>query len=139
MNVSRTFFAITLLIVVTGGTTFAQELQPLRQQRILEDDQDPNKKPPVVTSVAISPGGGQMCAVGDDHVVRIWSLENGKLLHRMSGHTGWVRSVIYSPDGRTLASAGKRSDDSTVGSGRRQIAANLRSDWPGRFCDRLSS
>ena len=35
----------------------------------------------------------------------------GAHIRTLTGHTDWVRSVVYSPDGRTLASA---SDDGTI-------------------------
>src|SRR5205085_5991048 len=38
--------------------------------------------------------------------VRVWSLADGKLVQKLTGHTDWVRTIDYSPDGRILASAG---------------------------------
>ena len=36
---------------------------------------------------------------------------DGKLLHALTGHTGWVNSVAYSPDGQQIVSG---SHDKTV-------------------------
>ena len=46
----------------------------------------------------------------EDSTVRIWDLESGES-HVLEGHTVWVNSIAYSPDGRHLASG---AEDSTV-------------------------
>lgn len=68
-----------------------------------------------VWSVAWSPveiklptGTGQLLATAgslNDMTVRLWSLE-GKCLNVLSGHQSWIWWVIWSPDGKMLASAG---------------------------------
>ncbi|MBN1590187.1 MAG: WD40 repeat domain-containing protein [Pirellulales bacterium] len=65
----------------------------------------PAEKTPVVSSVALSPTGRQIATAGDDHLVRIWDFEQGKVLRRLAGHGDWVRAVAFSPDGRLLATA----------------------------------
>jgi WD40 repeat protein len=60
----------------------------------------------VVTAVAISPDGGLVAAAGDDHLVHIWSLAEGRKLQTLRGHRDWVRSLSFSIDGARLASAG---------------------------------
>jgi WD40 repeat protein len=39
-------------------------------------------------------------------LVWLWDLATGQEPRQLRGHTGWVRSVTFSPNGRTLASAG---------------------------------
>jgi hypothetical protein len=46
-----------------------------------------------------------------DQTVGVWDFATGKLLYRCKGHDGWVRSVQFSPDGKTIASS---SYDETV-------------------------
>ncbi len=43
---------------------------------------------------------------GFDKTVRLWDVASGKELKTLTGHISDVRSVCYSPDGRTLVSAG---------------------------------
>jgi WD40 repeat protein len=42
--------------------------------------------------------------VGGREAVRIWDPGTGEPLHELSGHADEVRSLAFSPDGRTLAS-----------------------------------
>jgi WD40 repeat protein len=39
-------------------------------------------------------------------VVRLWDLDKGDVRHELREGSGWIRSLAFSPDGRTLASAG---------------------------------
>ncbi len=61
---------------------------------------------PVITAVAIAPGGQQIATAGDDHAVRIWNASTGKIAHMLEEHTDWVRTLACSPDGQMLASGG---------------------------------
>jgi WD40 repeat protein len=63
-------------------------------------------KPPVITAVAIVPGGVQIATAGDDHLVRLWSTSSGRIVQTLRAHNDWVRTLAFSPDGRQLASAG---------------------------------
>ncbi|TVQ45181.1 MAG: WD40 repeat domain-containing protein, partial [Gloeocapsa sp. DLM2.Bin57] len=46
-----------------------------------------------------------------DKTLKIWHVETGKLIRTLTGHSNWVNSVNYSPDGRFLASG---SRDNTI-------------------------
>ncbi|HMP77879.1 MAG TPA: WD40 repeat domain-containing protein [Pirellulaceae bacterium] len=61
---------------------------------------------PVVTGVALQPGGNQLATVGDDHCVSIFELPSARLVTSLARHRDWVRTARYSPDGKTLATAG---------------------------------
>ena len=104
-------FALLATLLLCGstvlcGTTVAEEIRQLAPSRVIELGSQQRIGPSVVSSVAVSPDGKQLAAVGDDHLVRVWDRESGQKLHRMAGHTDWVRTVAFSPDGKTLASAG---------------------------------
>jgi WD40 repeat protein len=53
------------------------------------------------THLRFTPDGRRMVAAGS--IIRVWDVVNGKELHPPEGHLGYVSSVAYSPDGRTLA------------------------------------
>jgi WD40 repeat protein len=75
----------------------------------------------VVSSVAFSPDGKQIAAGmlfsggggvdKEEHWLRVWDAETGKLEHVLKGHTGSVASIAFSPDGQRIASG---SWDDTV-------------------------
>ena len=44
-------------------------------------------------------------------VVQVWSVSRQKYQFTLSGHSNWVRSAKFSPDGRLILSG---SDDKTV-------------------------
>jgi WD40 repeat protein len=58
------------------------------------------------TKMAASCGGGEAGPRETSNQIRVWDVATGQELHRLTGHTQDVRCVSFSPDGRTLASAG---------------------------------
>lgn len=62
--------------------------------------------PPVVTSAKLHPNGTQLISAGDDHLLRVWNLETGRVEHQLAGHSDWVRAVAITATGDVLASAG---------------------------------
>ena len=51
-----------------------------------------------------------MLAMGcDDGTIRLWAAAIGKELRRLPKHSGGLHSLAFSPDGKTLVSAGPSS------------------------------
>jgi serine/threonine protein kinase/WD40 repeat protein len=66
-----------------------------------------------VKSIAISPDGQLLgTAQGfDSGPIRLWETASGKEVRRLEGHHSWVTTMVFWPDGKTLASA---SADQTI-------------------------
>ncbi len=59
-----------------------------------------------VRSVAVGPDERLLATGGEDGVIRTWSLEDGRLLYAVAGHSGPALSVAVSSDGRQILSGG---------------------------------
>ena len=60
----------------------------------------------------LSPDGAQLATISSlDKVVRLWNPQTGQLHHSFAGHTGSVKSAVFSPDSTFLATG---SDDNTL-------------------------
>ncbi len=64
-----------------------------------------------VNSVAIHPKQKILAAASDDKTIRLWDLNDYKLIKIIQNHTHFVKTVAFSFDGKLLASG---SDDKTV-------------------------
>ncbi len=54
---------------------------------------------------------GRLLALSRNQDIYLWDLTTGQFLRQLTGHTDWVWSVVFSPDGKYLASG---SWDKTV-------------------------
>jgi hypothetical protein len=106
--------AVIAILLVAAGNSGQVGLSQGQPVRILTGHTDE------VFSVAFSPDGrllasgscGQgniiICTQGE---IRLWDVATGSLVRSLTGHTSWINSVAFSPDGRLLASG---SADSTI-------------------------
>jgi WD40 repeat protein len=56
-------------------------------------------------ALAVSPDGKTLASCGNDHLVKLWSIPDGKLVRELSGHACHVYNVAFHPNGRSLVSA----------------------------------
>jgi RNA polymerase sigma factor (sigma-70 family) len=57
-----------------------------------------------VRAVAISPDGRLLAVSGDEERVVLYELATGQRIHEWTGHAGFVWSLAFAPDGRSLVS-----------------------------------
>lgn len=74
-------------------------------------------------------------------IVRLWDAATGQLLLTLEGHTGWVHSVDFSPDGKRIVSG---SSDRTIKlwdarTGQETLTLALRGLTPSVYCVRFSA
>jgi len=63
--------------------------------------------------VVFSPDGKTIAFVHSDNTVKILDVQNGSTVKSFSGHTDEVRSVAFSPDGKSIVS-GSQDEDTTM-------------------------
>lgn len=100
----RGFLAASLLAASPLAGQGMPILSPSRTLQLPADSK--TREPAVVTAVAVSPDGQMLAAAGDDHLVHLFSLAEGRLQQSLRGHSDWIRSLSFSRDGARLASGG---------------------------------
>ena len=61
--------------------------------------------------MAFPPSSEILLTGGDEQRLRVWAVDDGKLLHTLKGHRGRITAIAISPDGSRIASA---CDEGTV-------------------------
>ena len=97
-------FTLTLLVLSTIGlqTTFAQDSPQLN----LPEGATARLGKGQITEVTYSPDGTRL-AVASSIGIWIYDAQTGEELNPIIGHTGFVNSVSFSPDGQTLVSGSR--------------------------------
>ena len=97
-----------------------------------------------VYSVAFSPDGKTLASGSDDNTIRLWSVDTGETQRILTAHAGevedvdnghssveGVKSVAFSPDGKTLASGGGDNVIHlwAIGTGKRKMTLVGHTHW----------
>jgi WD40 repeat protein len=64
-----------------------------------------------VTKINLSPDRAYLATSDESGVILIWDLRRGQLIKKLTGHENAIRYVVFSHDGRWLATGG---DDGTT-------------------------
>lgn len=100
--------ALVLLLGAQAAAAGPAESVPERSAtRVIElAAPDVDEKTPVISGVTLDPSGRFLAAVGDDHLVRVFDAQSGKILYRWRSHIDWVKASVFRPDGQVLATSG---------------------------------
>jgi RNA polymerase sigma factor (sigma-70 family) len=62
-----------------------------------------------VQAVAVAPDSKTLASGEKDKTIRLWEAATGKLKQMLAGHADDVHTLLFSPDGKTLVSAGSQT------------------------------
>jgi RNA polymerase sigma factor (sigma-70 family) len=103
---------VTCLAFSPDGKTLATadrtiRLWDLTTTKEIRQFSSPDPRQHSVYSLAFSRDGKKLAsAEGSDKTVKVWDVASGKELATFRGHTEFVIAVAFSPDGKSVASAG---------------------------------
>lgn len=95
-------FAPNGRVLAAGGGAAVKLWDPV-QRRLLRSL--PETKDEIFLTGSFSADGRILAAGGSGRTVRLWQVETGQSAGILRGHGDFVRSVAFSPAGRTLISA----------------------------------
>jgi WD40 repeat protein len=96
------------LAVITSAGVELHRTTDFKTVRILNDR---GQKPKTLRQVSFSPDSRTIAAAGIDGMVRLWNVEDRRLLSAYQGHRDVIVDVRFSPNSQELATAG---DDNTI-------------------------
>ena len=59
-----------------------------------------------ISDISFSPDNSMLTGTGYESV-NLWEVDGGEKSATLTGHRGWVKAVVFSPDGRTVMSGGE--------------------------------
>lgn len=91
-----------------------------------------------VRALAVSPDGKTLASCGNDGLVKLWSVPDGKPVGQLAGHTCHVYDVAFQPDGAALVSGDLkgviRQWDVAKGAAVRDLDGSLLHKYDTVFC-----
>lgn len=66
-----------------------------------------------IQALDFSPDGQTLVSGSYDHTVKVWNLNNGKLIRTLDGHKDGVNDVAIAPDGKLFFTAGGTAESNT--------------------------
>lgn len=107
MQAKQNIRTLLMALCCCVGAAFASAIEPAGGNlEIPLDAIKPAVSPPVVTALAASRDGRYLAAAGDDHVIRLIDVEQGRVVGNFAGHTDWIQTLVFSADSRQLYSSG---------------------------------
>ena len=58
-----------------------------------------------------------MVTASGDNTAKVWDVATGEEVHTLAGHTDWVTSAVFSPDGKLVVTASWDTHRQGVGCG----------------------
>jgi WD40 repeat protein len=105
--VMRTRTGVRALVCLTLGALGLLALPRLLAQPVLTINLWEGKvirRDSVAVAVAFGPDGKTLASGSEDQTVRLWDPATGKAFATLEGHAEPVQAVLYSPNGKVLAS-----------------------------------
>lgn len=109
MRKTRAFFAL-IIAALFSSTILAWE--PVRDDAVMVIKLEQKKvdERPVLSDVRLSNCGRFLVTAGDDHVLRFWNAQSGKLVDEIASHRDWIRGAAFCPAGEKIVAVAQNGE-----------------------------